>query len=252
VKRPILVGLVGVIVLSCLFGAGAPSCGHGFACLAATAANPLDFVRMAAPALAAGILVIGLRMGWTALRLSHALRRLPRAARQMELEPHGVECITSVAPTAFCAGSLRPRVYVTDSLVELLNPPELAAVIAHERAHARRRDPLQRSLLAAVSELLFSPPWVLWLRNRHHERAEISADRAAARLVGPSAVADALTTLARGGDKRSGEEASADSASRLRLRPVLVSALATLIVVAMLLCLSQAALLLGSGHLPHL
>jgi Zn-dependent protease with chaperone function len=250
VKRSILVGLVGVIVLSCLFGPGAP-CGNGFACLAATATHPIDVAFVFALVLAAGVLVVA-RTGWTALRLSQSLRHLPRARRRCDLEQQGVEFITSVAPRAFCAGALRPRVYVTDSLVDLLHPSALAAVIAHEQAHARRHDPLRRSMLAALSALLLDAPWVLWLRTHHREKAEISADRAAATRVGASAVADALRTLASGGDESTVEEGGTNSNSEPGARPILVSALATLVVALMLPCALQAALLLGSGHLPPL
>jgi Zn-dependent protease with chaperone function len=249
VKRPIVVGLIGVIVLSCLFGSGAP-CGNGFACLAATATHPIDVAFVAALVLAAGLVVV-VRTGWTALRVSQSLRHLPRARRRLA-EQQGVECITSVAPTAFCAGALWPRVYVTDSLVDLLHPSALAAVIAHEQAHARRRDPLRRGMLAALSALLLDAPWVRWLRSHQSEKAEISADRAAAKRVGANAVADALRTLASRGDESAVDEAGTDSNSEPGARPVLVSALGTLIVALMLPCALQAALLLGSGHLPAL
>ena len=246
-KRAIFVGLVSVIVLSCLFGPGAP-CGNGFACLAATATHPIDVAFVAALLLAAGFLVLA-RTGWTTLRLSQSLRHLPRAQRHLELEEQGVECITSVSPIAFCAGALRPRVYVTDALVDLLNPSALAAVIAHERAHAQHYDPLRRSMLAALSSLALDAPWVLWLRNHHREKAELSADRAAATQVGASAVADALTTLARADDDSTTEDAGAESTTGPRVRPIVISAVATLTVGLMLPCALQAALILGTGHL---
>jgi Zn-dependent protease with chaperone function len=251
-KRLIGAGVIGGIALSCLLGASAPSCSHGFACLAAGAAQPVDLVRAALLALAASILVVAARAGWTILSLSLALRRLPRARRRLELERQGVECIASFAPAAFCAGALRPRVYVTDSLVDLLDAPALAAVIAHEQAHAQRRDPLRRSLLAALSDLMLRAPWVLWLRNWHHEHAEISADRAAALLVGPSTVADALSTLATRGSNVSAEATSTEVISKSGFRPIVMSAMATVAAAVMLLCLSQAVLLLSSGRLPHL
>jgi Zn-dependent protease with chaperone function len=250
VKRLVLLGMVGAVAVGCLFGATAPSCWHGVACLAAV--QPFDLLRAALFGVIAGGFMVALRAGWSTLRLARALRGLPRAGHRPELGRHRVECITSFTPQAFCAGALRPRVYVTDSLVELLNPPSLAAVIAHEQAHARRRDPLRRSLLAAVSDLLLNAPWVLWLRRRHGEQAEISADRSAAILVGPSAVADALTALAIGGENVSTDSASVDPVSTSGLRPILVSAAATLAVAVMLLCLSQAVLLLGSGQFLHL
>jgi len=247
VKRAILVGVVGVIVLTCLLSPGAP-CGNGFACLAATATHPMEVVFAAVVVLALALVAM-VRTGWTALLLSRSLRELPTRSRP-ELEQQGVVCLTSVAPTAFCAGALRPRVYVTDSLVDLLQPSSLAAVIAHEQAHARRRDPLRRSILAALSLTAFDAPWVRWLRSHHSEHAEISADRAAARRVGAGAVADALRTLA--GDGSGAQEAGPDSKSEPGRRPILVSALATLVVALMLPCALQAALLIGGGHLPVL
>lgn len=65
-------------------------------------------------------------------------------------------------------------------------------------------------------------------------------------------MADALRTLASGGDESTVEEAGADSNSEPGRRSILVSALATLVVALMLPCALQAALLLGSGHLPPL
>lgn len=249
-KRLLLLGGIGVAALGCLFGVTAPSCMHGVACLASV--QPFDLVRAALLGVIAGSFIVALRAGWSTLQLARALRGLPRAGDHPELDRHRVECITSSTPEAFCAGALRPRVYVTDSLVELLNPASLAAVIAHEQAHARRRDPLRRSLLAAASDLLLNASWVLWLRRRHGERAEISADRAAAMVVGPSAVADALTALAIGDENVSTDAASVDPVSTSGIRPILVSTAATLAVVVMLLCVSQAVLLLGSGEFLHL
>ena len=46
------------------------------------------------------------------------------------------------------AGLFRPLVLVSTGLRERLRPDVLAVVLAHERAHARRRDPLR--LVAAA------------------------------------------------------------------------------------------------------
>jgi hypothetical protein len=250
VKRLILIGLVGAITLGCVLVAPAPSCWHGVACRANT--GDFDIVRAAELATVVGGFILVVRAGWITLQLGRALRRLPRARPRPELEGRRVECIASCAPVAFCAGALRPRVYVTESLVELLDPRALAAVIAHEQAHARRLDPLRRTLLAALSDLLLNAPWVLWLRYRHGERAEKSAHRTAATLVGPYAVTDALTALAMGDADASAGDAEVDPIWPSGHRPIVVSLAATLLVAMMLLCLSHAALLLDSGRLPHL
>ncbi|WP_017620496.1 M48 family metalloprotease, partial [Nocardiopsis gilva] len=53
-------------------------------------------------------------------------------------------------PYAFTFGMLRPRVAVSRSLLDNLEPGEVAAVLAHEAAHVRGRDPL-KTLLARLA-----------------------------------------------------------------------------------------------------
>lgn len=53
------------------------------------------------------------------------------------------------SPDAFCAGLLRPRVYLSSTAVESVEDSELAAVIEHESHHCRRCDPLR--ILLGVS-----------------------------------------------------------------------------------------------------
>ena len=87
-------------------------------------------------------------------------------------------------PLAFCAGLLRPRIYVSDATVRLLAEDELRAVVAHEAHHAARRDPL-RLLVAGAFAAAFSPiPGLRSLRHRHGALAEIAADAAAVRSLG--------------------------------------------------------------------
>ena len=54
-----------------------------------------------------------------------------------------VNVVNDSSPEAFCAGFLRPRVYVSRGAVELLTPDELRAVLQHEHHHWRMRDPLR-------------------------------------------------------------------------------------------------------------
>src|SRR5262249_50433237 len=61
-------------------------------------------------------------------------------------------------PQAFVLGMLKPRVYLSQGLLETLSPDDLRLVLAHEKAHARRRDPLRR-FVAAVG-LLFHLPGI--------------------------------------------------------------------------------------------
>src|SRR3984885_3279748 len=79
-----------------------------------------------------------------AVREVRASRRFQRILAQSEPRPlHGALLITDPQPRAFCVGLFRPRVYVSTGAVAILDEAALSAVLAHERHHARRRDPLR-------------------------------------------------------------------------------------------------------------
>lgn len=94
-------------------------------------------------ALAAGAsLARGVRSARLASRLSRA--------RSFELAG-GVGVIESARPFALTVGWLRARVLVSSALLRRLTPAQLGVVIAHERAHAQRRDALMVTLARALS-----------------------------------------------------------------------------------------------------
>jgi Zn-dependent protease with chaperone function len=101
------------------------------------------------------------------------------------------------APQAYVLGILKPRVYVSQGLLEQTNEDDLAPVLAHERAHAARRDPLRR--LIASAGLVLHLPGIAHLLNRLLTRTqEMAADADAARTVGDRVrVAEALGRFAR-------------------------------------------------------
>ncbi len=134
-----------------------------------------------------------LRAAW---RQSRAHRRLLAAARILgPLEGHpGVTVIAGARPEAFCAGFVRPRVYVSRGAVDALTPVELAAVLAHEHQHRRTRDPLRFACGRAVAHAVFFVPVLRPLCDRYADLAEQRADRAAVRASAgrPSPLASAL------------------------------------------------------------
>jgi hypothetical protein len=83
------------------------------------------------------------------------------------------------APEAFCAGLLRPRVYVSSAAVENVEDSELAVVIEHESHHCRRRDPLRILIVQVLGDCLFFLPVMRHLRERYCTLAELAADEAA-------------------------------------------------------------------------
>jgi Zn-dependent protease with chaperone function len=109
---------------------------------------------------------------------------------------HGAWVLEDDRPQAFCAGLLRPRVYVSTGALDLLDEQALAAVLAHERHHARNHDPLRLACGRALAAgMLFVPP-LRRLVQRQHALSEIGADDAArAEGVERSALAAAMLSF---------------------------------------------------------
>jgi hypothetical protein len=112
-----------------------------------------------------------------ALREARATIRFGRRlARESPVPYRDALLIVDDRPLAFCAGLLRPRVYVSTGALELLDDPALEAVLAHERHHARRRDPLRLAAGRVLARALFFMPGLNELADRRQALAELSAD----------------------------------------------------------------------------
>lgn len=121
------------------------------------------------------------------------------AAELSGLSPARVRVVPGLPTPAFTAGWRAPVVYVARELADgprRLVPAELAAVLAHERAHVERRDPLRFSLLRAMAATLFWLPALRGLTDDVTDEAEVRADDRAAALTDPLTVAAALVALA--------------------------------------------------------
>ena len=100
------------------------------------------------------------------------------------------------SPQAFCAGLLRPRIFVSTATLSALTTDELEAVLAHERHHAHCRDPLRLLFARTVSDALFFVPGMRELASRYAALAEVAADGAAVRANGGSRQTLAAALLA--------------------------------------------------------
>ena len=106
-----------------------------------------------------------------------------------------VRCLLADAPAAFCAGTLRPRIFVSEGLLSRLREDELDAVLLHEHEHVRTFEPALRAALDSASEVFFYVPLVRWWSRRRVEDSELRADRVALERLGPRPVAAALWAL---------------------------------------------------------
>jgi Zn-dependent protease with chaperone function len=143
----------------------------------------------------AAAIVLGVRASWRQLRSYRSLVDQIGVVEPLDKDPR-VNVIADPMPQAFCAGYLRPRVYVSRRTVELLTEAELDAVLAHEHHHRRVRDPLRLAYARIVSEALFFIPVLRSLSERYAELAELSADHAAVRANAGEAAPLASALLA--------------------------------------------------------
>lgn len=200
------------------------------------------------------VLLLGVR---SLVRQLGAGRRFLRGLRVVGVGrgyPSSTLVIDDPRPQAFCAGYLRPRIYVSTAALAMLDDGELAAVLAHEQHHARRRDPLRVLLTEVLSHALFFLPVMRRLRRRYGALAELAADEAAVGAVGDAApLASAL--LAFGESAQPGVVGIApervDHLLGQRPRwelPVSVLVGGVITVVALLLFVASASQTAGPGH----
>jgi beta-lactamase regulating signal transducer with metallopeptidase domain len=118
-----------------------------------------------------------------------------RAATAARLDPRRLRVVGGLPNPAFTTGLLRPSVYVADVLAARLPHEQLTAILAHERAHVARRDPLRLSFFRALACTLFWIPALRRLAEDLADEAEVLADDAA--VDGrPLVLASAILTLA--------------------------------------------------------
>lgn len=120
-----------------------------------------------------------------AARGGPAPSRLREAAAEMGLGGR-VELIESRGRFSFVYGLLEPRVVISRGFLETLDADELRAVLAHERYHVRKLDPLRALVGATLVRAFFLMPFCAALRDRYLKGRELAADRAAGRPGGPA------------------------------------------------------------------
>jgi Zn-dependent protease with chaperone function len=191
-----------------------------------------------------------------------ALRHAQTARLVGHPEPAlGAVLVEHPEPVAYCVAGRHPTVILSTGALQALDPAQLAAVLAHERAHLTGRH--HRLLaLARIGSLVL--PFLPLMRDADAQVArlvEMHADDAAARASDPRSLATALVVLATGASPAPGLAAAAtDSVQRIRrlLRPaeplgparrqLLRATAASLALAPVLLAIAPAMLALALGR----
>ncbi len=130
---------------------------------------------------------------WSAFRSIAALQRLGRWTHE---EGFARVLVPGSPWLSLAAGVVRPRVLVSASLRAGLSDQAFQAVLAHEEAHLRRRDP-QWIMLLGWAGLFAVPALAGRIRAAFQEAAEEASDAEAAEALGVHALASALVAVAR-------------------------------------------------------
>lgn len=104
-----------------------------------------------------GVAYVLVRNSLKTMRHLNTLKSITRlSADEARLWEVGCDIVVleSQTPSAFVAGFMRPKCYVTTGLLERVTRLELDIIIEHERAHIKHRD-TQKKLLFAVLTSLF-------------------------------------------------------------------------------------------------
>ena len=111
-----------------------------------------------------------------------------------------VVVVRDTQPYALCHGIFGPSVYVTTGLVRLLGDDELRAVLAHERAHLRHRDPLRNLAARMLSRLMLFVPLHEEAYRSYRLGRELGADREAVGVTSRPQLASALFKMLGSGE----------------------------------------------------
>lgn len=137
---------------------------------------------IAALALGSGafaVLLLGVRSAFRQVRAARRFVAGLDVIGPAPLGPPRTFVFADDGPNAFCAGLLRPRIFISTGTLATLGHDQLQAVLAHEQHHARSRDPLRLLLARTVRDALFFLPGMNELAERYAALAEVAADGAA-------------------------------------------------------------------------
>jgi Zn-dependent protease with chaperone function len=150
---------------------------------------------LALAAVAGGLLLGGGMIGLRAWRATRRHRELLALAGRPAADLPGVTMLEHGRPFAYCLPGRPGPVVISSAALGRLQAGQLAAVLAHERAHQTGH---HHRLVLLTQVLRVGFPWLPAARLAHQEVArlvELAADDAAARVQGRRQVAAALVAL---------------------------------------------------------
>ena len=124
---------------------------------AAVGGQPASLIVLALVAADGLLAIVAARVALVRLRAQRRFLRSLAADGEAKVDGVRVVLVCDPRPLVFCAGLLRPRIYLSDGARRRLEPRALRAVLAHEAHHARRRDPLRLLVCGRLGACRGSP-----------------------------------------------------------------------------------------------
>ncbi len=137
---------------------------------------------------------------------SHAAEAFPRLEAILNKLDAGhvrVRVADDSDVSAFTYGIVKPTICLSSGLIQNLNDSELAAVVAHEVGHIKRRDNLAIFLALFIRDFLWPLPISHQLFAVFVSEKEFAADEFAVRMTGdPVELAGAIVSVAKAGKSK--------------------------------------------------
>jgi Zn-dependent protease with chaperone function len=145
----------------------------------------------------AGVVYLVVRGGRTIVRLRGHARAHAQAVRLVghPTDLPDVYVVDAPERTAYCVAGRPPTIVVTSAAVAVLDRHELAAVIAHERAHVAGHHPAVMTILRGVATVFSRLTLMDQAATEVSRLLEMCADDAAARCHGRHALVGGLMAL---------------------------------------------------------
>jgi len=165
--------------------------GHPLAGLGIDGSLGLTVATDVTAVLLAGLVAATIR---TALARSHHRRILDLVSARSERAP-GALLLDDSRAAAYYLPGVRGRIVVSAGALGILNNDRLAAVLAHERGHARERHGIVLLPFAAMDSVLRFVPYAHHARQEVAALLEMAADDYAIRSSSPHTLAAALVAM---------------------------------------------------------
>jgi beta-lactamase regulating signal transducer with metallopeptidase domain len=149
----------------------APSMPHGLS-VADALPSPIALIALTIWALGAALLCLRWFLQW------RAVRSLLEGAPEVSMDLPAPVRITSGDLITGVFGILRPVVILPGKVMEVLEPQQLQALLAHEACHVRRRDNLTAAIHRCVEVVFWFHPLVWWLGANLLREREAACDEA--------------------------------------------------------------------------